>query len=97
MSMIEDVVSEERVWDAVSLATAALAGIAVRRLLETAWEEWRDSEPPKNPAARSVDWGDAVAWTIASGVAVGLARLLARRGLAEGWRLWRGHRPEGMA
>lgn len=96
MSVIGDMVDEERAWDAVSLAAAAVAGIAVRRLLEAGWQQWREEEAPKNPAARSVDWHDALTWTIASGVAVGVARLLARRGLAEGWRRVRGDYPEGM-
>ncbi len=96
MSVIGDVVDEERVWDAVSLAMAAVAGIAMRRMLETVWEQWRGDEAPKNPAARSVGWGDALTWTLATGMAVGIARLLARRGLAEGWRRVRGDYPEGL-
>lgn len=96
MIMFREAVNEERAWDALSLATAVLVGIAVRRLLAIGWEQWMDREAPKNPAARSVDWSDALTWTIASGIAVGLSRLAARRGLAKGWKHVRGHYPHAM-
>lgn len=96
MAFLEDMIDEEAAWNVVALASATLAGIAVRNLLESGWEALKKDEPPQNPAARSVDWGDALAWTVATGVAVGVGRLLAQRGAAEGWRKVRGSYPEGM-
>lgn len=87
---------EERAWNLVALAAAGLAGIAARNLLEAGWQRMKDDEPPQNPAARSVDWGDALAWTLASGVAMGVGRLLAQRGAAAGWKKVRGHYPKGL-
>lgn len=96
MAFIEDLMEEDHAWNLFAMASAAVAGIAVRNLLEAGWEMVKDSEPPENPAARSVDWGDALAWTVASGVAVGVGRLLAQRGAAAGWRKVRGHYPRGL-
>ena len=41
-------------------------------------------------------WAEAIAWSIASGVALGLARLIAQRGAAEAWRKATGAYPEDM-
>lgn len=96
MAFLEDMMDDERVWSIVALGSAALAAIAIRNLLETGWEVVRHEEPPLNPAARSVSWGDALAWTVASGVAVGVGRMLAQRGAAAGWKKMKGHYPKGL-
>lgn len=96
MAFVEDMLEEDHAWNLVAMTSAAVAGIAVRNLLETGWEFIKRDEPPQNPAARSVDWSEALAWTVASGVAVGLARLLAQRGAAAGWKKVRGHYPRGL-
>lgn len=95
MSFIQDVI-DDNAWNIVALASAALAGIAVRNVLHTGWHMVKDDEPPDNPAARSVSWGDALAWTVASAVAVGLSRLLAQRGAAAGWKKVKGSYPKGL-
>lgn len=96
MAFLEDFIDDDKAWNVVALASATLAGIAVRNLLETTWEAFKGDEPPQNPAARSVDWGEALAWTVATGVAVGVGRLLAQRGAAAGWKSVRGHYPKGL-
>jgi len=53
-------------------------------------------EPPENPASRRVGWGPALAWTVATSVAVGVGQLVAERGAAAGWRRARGRYPKGM-
>lgn len=79
-------ISEDRLWDVVSVGAAALGAIAVRQALKKSWTVVRRREPPENPASPSVDWGEALAWTLVSGALAGLARLVARRGAAAGWR-----------
>lgn len=96
MAFIEDMIDEDRAWNMVALVSAGLAGIAVRNLLESGWEKMKRDEPPQNPAARSVDWGEALSWTVATGVAVGVGRLLAQRGAAAGWKKVRGRYPRGL-
>lgn len=96
MAFIEDMFDDEKAWNVVALVSAALAGIAVRNLLESGWEMVKHDEPPQNPAARSVGWSDALAWTVASGVMVAVGRLLAQRGAAAGWKKVKGHYPRGL-
>lgn len=96
MAFLEDMVDDDRAWSMVAMASAVLAGVAIRNLLETGWEAVKHEEPPENPAARSVDWGEALAWTVASGVAVGVGRMLAQRGAAAGWKKAKGHYPRGL-
>ncbi|MFP4623311.1 MAG: DUF4235 domain-containing protein [Gemmatimonadota bacterium] len=96
MAFLEDFMDEEKAWNLVALASATVAGIAVRNLLETGWEALRRDEPPQNPAARSVGWADALAWTVATGAAVGVGRLLAQRSAAAGWKRVKGRYPKGL-
>lgn len=87
---------EERTWQMVAVGSAALAGIGARQLMNSGWKLVRRNEPPENPAARSVDWSEAIAWTVVTGVVVGLMRLVAERGAATGWRHVKGHYPKGL-
>lgn len=94
MSVLE--IGEERGWDILAVGSAALAGIGARQLMQGGWKLVRGDEPPENPASRSVSWGEAVAWTVATGVVVGIMRLLAERGAASGWKRVKGHYPKGL-
>lgn len=96
MDLIDETFNEERTWNLVSLASAVLAGVVIRQVLDAGWQRIRHEDPPENPAARRVGWGSALAWTIASSVAVGLSRLAAERGAAAGWRKVRGRYPKGL-
>lgn len=87
---------EDRKWQVVAVGSAALAGIGARSLMNGGWKVVRGSDPPENPAARSVDWSEAIAWTVATGVVVGLMRLLAERGAATGWKKMKGRYPKGL-
>lgn len=93
---MEDLMDDDRAWSMVAVASAALAAVATRNILEAVWEKVNRREPPKNPAARSTDWSEAILWTVASGVAVGVMRLLAQRGAAAGWKKVRGRYPSGL-
>jgi hypothetical protein len=96
MSVLERAIGEERVWGLVAMASGALAGLAVRQALETGWQRVQREEPPENPASRQVGWGSALAWTVATSVAMGVGQLLAQRGAAAGWRKLRGRYPKGL-
>lgn len=96
MEWLENALDEQRAWDVVAVVAAGLAGLAVRQVLQRGWETWKQEEPPSNPAARSVDWGEALTWSIAVGAAVGLGRMLAERGAAAGWQRVRGNYPSGL-
>lgn len=96
MDMLDRVMNEERAWQLVALASAALAGLAVRRTLETGWQVVQQEEPPENLASRRVGWGAALAWTVATSIAMGVGQLVAQRGAAAGWRWVRGRDPKGL-
>ena len=96
MDVMEMAGGEERAWDLVAVGSTVLAGIATRQLLQSGWELFMREEPPTNPAARSVSWGEALGWAVAVGAAVGAARVLAERGAAAGWRKARGRYPDGL-
>lgn len=87
---------QKTAYKGLATVTAVLAGIVVRKLLITGWRKTRHSDPPANPAAAGTGWPDALAWTAATGVAVGVARLVAERGAAEGWRRMTGALPPGL-
>jgi Protein of unknown function (DUF4235) len=76
--------------------TAALSGIAVRKLTDAAWYAARGTTPPKNPAAPGVSWPDALAWAAFSGLAVAGGRLLAARGAAAAYQSLTGKLPPGV-
>jgi hypothetical protein len=87
---------EDRAWGLVAMATAALAGLAVRQALNTGWQLVQEEEPPENPASRHVSWRQALAWTVATSVAVSVVQLVAQRGAAAGWNKVQGRYPEEL-
>jgi len=87
---------ERTAWKVGATAAAVFAGIAVRKLLTAGWTKARRSAPPANPAAPETTWPEALAWTAATGIAVGIARLVATRGAAAGWRKATGVLPPGL-
>lgn len=88
--------AEGRAWGLVAMGTAAVAGLAVRKALDSGWRFVQDDEPPDNPVSRRVSWGQALAWTVATSVAVSVVQLVTQRGAAAGWRKVRGSYPDGL-
>lgn len=87
---------EKTAWKAVGTGGAIVAGLTARKLLTAAWTKARKTNPPSNPAAPDTSWGEALAWAVASGVAVAVSRLLAQRGAAAGWQRALGSLPPGL-
>ncbi len=83
-------------WKLLGTGMAVPAGIAVRKLSDTAWYAVRGTQPPKNPAAPGVGWGEALAWAAVSGVAVAAGRLVAARGAAAAYQSLTGKLPPGL-
>jgi hypothetical protein len=96
MNLMDNVGTEDQAWKVVALASGALAGVAMRQALQTGWKLTQQEEPPENPAAKKVGWGQALGWTVATSVAMGVAQLVAQRGAAAGWRKVRGSYPKGL-
>lgn len=81
-------------WKALSVASGALAAIAVRKLLSAMWPG--SSEPPLNPADRRIDWTSAMVWGVASGIGAGVARVVSKRTAAAAWEKATGNPPPGI-
>jgi hypothetical protein len=87
---------EKTMWKVAAGGAAVLAGVAVRNALMALWRSVMKTEPPNNPADPATSWGEAIAWTAATGVAVGVARMVASRGAAAGWQKITGNLPPGL-
>ena len=83
-------------WKVVGGVSGIAAGAATRRLLQMGWHEVRGGDPPTNPASPSTAWSEALAWAVASGVAMAVARLVSQRGAAGAWKAATGAYPEGL-
>lgn len=87
---------EKTLWKLAATGAAILASIAVRNVLMATWRAVAKTEPPNNPADPTTGWGEAVAWTAATGLVIGVARMAASRGAAAGWRRATGSLPPGL-
>jgi hypothetical protein len=87
---------EKTVWKLAATGAAVVAGMAVRSVLMSLWRSVMKTEPPNNPADPATGWGEAVAWTAATGLAIGVARMVASRGAAAGWQRYTGTLPPGL-
>jgi hypothetical protein len=88
--------SGSKVWSMMALASTVGAGIAARKAITTSWKVATGKEPPQNPADPDVSLGEAVAWAMFSGVAIGVARMLASRKAANYYRRTTGHLPPNL-
>jgi hypothetical protein len=70
-----------------------LAGIAIRSLLNRSWKAVTKKDPPLDPGSQDTSWKEALAWTIASSVAVGVAQVIARKGAETIWHQTLGEKP----
>lgn len=64
--------------------STVLSGVLVRKAMEYLWKLATHRDPPKNPADRNVSWGEAITWTIITGLTVSLVRLIIRRNVDVG-------------
>ncbi len=67
---------------AVSFLIPVVGARIVQNLAGSGYHAITHLDPPKNPAHPDVEWKEAVAWTVFSGIVGGLARLFIRRWLA---------------
>jgi hypothetical protein len=89
-------VAGSRLWKVYGMAAAAAAMVVTRQVLDRGWRLATGKTPPTNPEHPDVTLAEAMAWAIASGMAVGVARMLAARQAAHYWRRSTGQLPPGM-
>ena len=70
----------------VVTGVALASSLLVKRLLGYTWKKTMKADPPKNPAADDVSFGEALAWTIMTGVFAALVKVLVRRNVVVGAR-----------
>lgn len=80
-------------WTVVAAGSALALGAAARLALKGGWRAATGEEPPENPAAPDVSWGQALVWAGASAAVVAVSRLAARRGATAGWKRVTGSSP----
>jgi Protein of unknown function (DUF4235) len=89
--------AERAAWKLLGTGLAIITGLVVRKILIAVWRRATRHEPPTNPAAADTTWGEAVAWALASGAAIGVGRLVGTRGATAGWQRVVGAPPPGMS
>jgi hypothetical protein len=72
-------------WSLFAAGAAAAAAVIAHGVLEKAWKQIRQKDPPLNPAAPKVTWTEALTWGAAAGVVAGISRVVARRGAVAAW------------
>ena len=79
-------------WKAIGAGSAVLAGIIANKIVTEAWKRTGHDEnlDPNNP---DVPLGEALAFALLTGIAVGAARVLATRQAAAYYRRTSGHLP----
>jgi Protein of unknown function (DUF4235) len=90
------VADEDDAWKAMAAAAGVGAALAARKAVEEAWRRRRGSDPPRNPAGHDTTWGQAILWSVVSGVVIGLARLVAERAAAGVFARRAGHLPAAV-
>ena len=88
--------SGSKVWSLMGLGATLGATMAARKAMTATWKLSTGKQPPSNPEHPDVSMSEAVAWAVASGVAVGLARMLASRKAADYYRRSTGHLPPNL-
>lgn len=87
---------EKFAWKAAVVGSALAAAIGTNKVLTAGWRSVMKTEPPTNPATPGTQWGEAIAWTVATGIGIAVAKLVTARGAAAGWEKATGHLPPGV-
>jgi hypothetical protein len=64
--------SASKLYTVMGLVATLGATVAARKAMTATWKLSTGKQPPTNPEHPDVSLGEAVAWAVASGVAVGL-------------------------
>jgi hypothetical protein len=84
------------VWRILGTGSAVVAASFAEKGVRAAWKTATGSEPPVLPEDPDTRWGEAVAWALLSGAAIGLARLVATRRAAAYYKQSTGELPKAL-
>ena len=88
--------SGSKAYTLLGLVATVGATMAARKAMTATWKLSTGKQPPSNPEHPDVSMNEALAWAVASGVAVGVARMLASRKAADYYRRSTGHLPSNL-
>ncbi len=83
-------------WKVIGTGSAVLAAAVAQKGISAAWKLATGEEPPTIPEDPDTRWGEAVAWAVLSGAAIGIARLYATRRAAVYYRNSTGELPKAL-
>ena len=66
-------------WQIIGVGGTALAALATRKALSIVWEKSTRRSVPMNPNDEEIGLGEALAWTIVSGVGIAVVQLTIQR------------------
>ena len=69
-------------WQIIGVGGAALAAMAARKTLGLVWEKTTHTPVPINTQDDEIGLGEALAWTIVSGVGMAVVQLVVQRAAA---------------
>ena len=84
------------VWRFLGTGSAVIAASFADKGIRVAWRTATGHEPPEVPEDPDTRWGEAVAWALLSGAAIGLARLVATRRAAAYYKRSTGDLPKAL-
>jgi len=84
------------VWKVLGTGSALVAAAAAQKGISALWRVSTGEDPPTVPEDPDTRWGEAVAWAVLSGAAIGLARLFATRRAAQYYRRSTGELPKAL-
>lgn len=74
-----DLDKNDRTVTIAQTVAAIGAAVATRSLMKSLFQRITGREAPEDPSDASVDWSEAITWTVAASVGAGMARLVGRR------------------
>ncbi len=70
----------ETTAEKVAISIAALAvGFALKKLLETGYNELFNERPPNAVMDEKINWGKVIGWTVVSGLTISLTKVAIKR------------------
>src|SRR5262245_7508950 len=80
-------------WRITTLAVGIPVGVAVKKVIDRAWDAARPGRPPRGTKDPNANWGDAITWAALSAVGVAVTQLATTKGATTLWRKLVGAEP----
>lgn len=81
-------------WSILSTLVALATSMVLKNTIEKSWEKTTKRKAPKTPTEKHVDWKEAIAWAVISGIIVSVAKLLTTKLTHDSWERLLGESPD---